>query len=117
MTSEEAIQELVELKTYNTTRAFAFIGESRLEALDLAIRALEQVHSYEKTIVKLTQSIEEQQTSEDCISRAATIEYIQGHIHEIISESGVDKNEHTNRVIRAIIKGVEKLPSGRSVSK
>jgi hypothetical protein len=38
------------------------------------------------------------------------IYYVKAHIHEIISESGIDKNEHTNRVLRAIINGVETMP-------
>ena len=63
------------------------------EALDMAIKALEQ------------------QPCDDCISREAVVYYIKGHIHEIISESGIDKNEHTNRILRAIIKGVETMPS------
>lgn len=48
---------------------------------------------------------------EDAISREAVRYYIESHIHEIISESGVDKNEHTNRVLRAILNGVETMPS------
>jgi hypothetical protein len=49
-------------------------------------------------------------TREEAISRQAVIHYIKGHINEIISESGIDKNEHTNRVLRAIINGVETMP-------
>lgn len=52
-----------------------------------------------------------QQPCEDAISREAVKYYIKGHIHEIISESGVDKNAHTNRVLRMIINGIETMPS------
>ena len=54
---------------------------------------------------------EEIEPCEDVISREAVIYYIKGHIHEIISESGVDKNAHTNRVLRMIINGIETMPS------
>ena len=55
--------------------------------------------------------------SDDYVSRQAVIYYIKGHIHEIITESGRDKNEHTNRVLRAIINGVETMPSVTPQSK
>ena len=48
---------------------------------------------------------------DELISRKAAIDYIKGHIYEIITESGIDKNEHTNKVLRAIITGVETMPS------
>lgn len=48
--------------------------------------------------------------TDDLISRDAVIYYIKGHIHEIITESGEDKNAHTNRVLRALINGVETMP-------
>ena len=48
--------------------------------------------------------------ADDLISRDAVIYYIKGHIHEIITESGEDKNAHTNRVLRALINGVETMP-------
>lgn len=49
--------------------------------------------------------------SEDAISRQAVVYYVMAHIHEIITESGRDKNEHTNRVLRAIMNGVKTMPS------
>ena len=61
-----------------------------------------------KDIAKL---LEEQEPCEDAISRQAVIYYVKAHIHEIITESGIDKNEHTNRVLRAIMNGVETMPS------
>ena len=47
----------------------------------------------------------------DLISRDAVKYFIEGHIHEIITESGRDLNAHTNSVLRAIINGVETMPS------
>lgn len=47
----------------------------------------------------------------DCISRDVVKNYIQAHIHEIITESGEDKNKHTNRVLRSMIHGVDCMPS------
>jgi len=47
----------------------------------------------------------------DCISRDAVKYYIQAHIHEIITESGIDKNAHTNGVLRALLNGVDTMPS------
>lgn len=52
----------------------------------------------------------EQETGNDLIRRDAVVYYIKGYIHEIITESGEDKNAHTNRVLRAIINGVETMP-------
>lgn len=48
---------------------------------------------------------------DNLISREAVVYYIKSHIQEIISESGIDKNEHTNRVLKAIVNGVETMPS------
>lgn len=46
----------------------------------------------------------------DCISRQTVINYVKSYIHEIISESGEDKNARTNRILRAIINSVETMP-------
>ena len=56
------------------------------------------------------QGEEHKEQSDDLINRDAVIYYIKGHIHEIITESGEDKNAHTNRVLRALINGVETMP-------
>lgn len=50
------------------------------------------------------------------VSREAVIYYIKGHIHEIITESGTDKNAHTNSILRALINGVETMPSATQKS-
>ena len=52
-----------------------------------------------------------QEPCDDAVSRDAVIYYIKGHIHEIITESGTDKNAHTNSILRALINGVETMPS------
>lgn len=49
--------------------------------------------------------------TEDAISREAALYYIESHIQEIITESGLDKNEHTNRVLRAVVNGIATMPS------
>ena len=75
------------------------------------LKKLKSFHngSYGADIDKAIQALE-QQPCDDAVSRDMIIYYIQGHIHEIISESGIDKNAHTNRVLRAIINGVETMP-------
>ena len=92
MTREEAIDLLDNLIGFVEDNH----GSDYDEALKIAIKALKQ------------------EPCEDAISRQAVIYYIKGHIHEIISESGIDKNEHTNRVLRAIMNGVETMPSVNS---
>lgn len=49
-------------------------------------------------------------TKYDLVSRPAVMSYIRGYVHEIITESGKDKNEHTNRVLRAIMKDIIQMP-------
>lgn len=49
--------------------------------------------------------------NDDLISREAVGYYIQSYIHEIITESGIDKNEHTNSILRAILNGIKTMPS------
>lgn len=46
----------------------------------------------------------------DSISRQSVSYIIKSHIHEIITESGIDKNAHTNAVLRAILNLVETMP-------
>ena len=47
----------------------------------------------------------------DLIDRQAVHYYIEAHINEIITESGVDKNEHTNRMLRTLVNGIDTMPS------
>lgn len=61
--------------------------------------------------IKMPREMEE--VKGDLISRQAVIYYIKPYIQEIITESGVDKNEHTNRILRAIINGIETMPTGK----
>lgn len=46
----------------------------------------------------------------DAISKQEVVCIIESHIHEIITESGIDKNAHTNRLLRAIANIVKKMP-------
>lgn len=56
---------------------------------------------------------EKEEVKGDMISRQAVIYYIKPYIQEIITESGVDKNKRTNRILRAIINGIETMPTGK----
>lgn len=58
-----------------------------------------------------TSDIPSAEPCEDAISRLAAIYYVKSHIAELITESGIDKNAHTNSVLRAIINGIETMPS------
>lgn len=53
----------------------------------------------------------------DSISRQSVSYIIKSHIHEIITESGIDKNAHTNAVLRAILNLVETMPPVTSTQK
>ena len=44
--------------------------------------------------------------ADDTISRKEAVKYVESYIHEIITESGIDKNKHTNEVLRKIAKGI-----------
>jgi hypothetical protein len=44
------------------------------------------------------------------VNRDAVLYYVESYIHEIITESGIDKNAHTNRVLRAIVNGIKTMP-------
>ena len=46
----------------------------------------------------------------DLLDRQAVLYYVKSHIQEIITESGADKNAHTNQVLRAIMNGIETMP-------
>lgn len=63
------------------------------EAKQMAIKALEK----EKEGIVLPNG------RGDLISKQEISDYVKSYIHEIISESGRDLNEHTNRVLRSII--------------
>ena len=39
----------------------------------------------------------------DSICRADAMKLVKSYIHEIITESGIDKNEHTNKILTEII--------------
>ena len=64
-------------------------------------------------MIEIKMPEEKEEVKGDLISRQAVIYYIKPYIQEIITESGVDKNEHTNRMLRAIINGIETMPTGK----
>ena len=101
MNRQEAIKQLKTLRTYYSIRQF---GEEYAEALGMAISSLETDEAYQL-------EYEQPEFCADCISREAVKHYIQAHIHEIISESGTDKNAHTNAILRALLNGVATMPS------
>lgn len=86
MTNKEAIEELKKVDTLDMPARLC-------EAHYMSIKALKQ------------------EPCDDCISRQAVHYYIESHINAIITESGVDKNEHTNRMLRALVNGVDTMPS------
>lgn len=100
MNRHEAIRILKkELEfTKDIDKRFGDFPEHR-EALDMAIKSIEQEPTTKNDL------------GVDCISRDAVKYYIQAHIHEIITESGTDKNAHTNAILRALLNGVNTMPS------
>ena len=105
MNRQEAIRILKkELEiTKDIDKRFGDFPEHR-EALEIAISSLETDEAYQL-------EYEQPEFCADCISREAVKYYIQAHIQEIITESGIDKNAHTNRVLRALLDGVNTMPS------
>ena len=43
--------------------------------------------------------------------KSDVVDFVESYISEIITESGVDKNLHTNTVLRSIVRGLENIPS------
>lgn len=86
------------------------VGEQK-DALYLAIKALElteQVNTSHNGVQMFPKgAFKAVYDNDSVISTKVVTDYIKSHIHEIISESGRDLNEHTNQVLRSIIKGVE----------
>lgn len=62
------------------------------EALDIAIKALEQ------------------EPCEDTISRQIISDYVESHIQEINTGYG-DLNKHTNKILRMVVDYIESMPS------
>ena len=94
MTREEAIYFANCLKNNYT------VDLNDMEAFcDMAIKALAQEPTTKNDL------------GVDCINRDAVKCHIQAYIHEIITESGIDKNAHTNGVLRALLNGVDTIPS------
>lgn len=81
---------------------------------DDGLEGLENSNLFAKhymNIVKAAPSVKTLDPYDDYVSREAVELYIKGYIHEIITESGTDKNEHTNSVLRAILNGIKTMPS------
>ena len=97
MTNKEAIEILKNHKPNDIKNAYE-IGQ----ALEMAISALSKTPSETET-----------RTEEfaEYFKKSEVVEYVQSYIHEIITESGVDKNAHTNQVVRSIANGLEELPT------
>ena len=43
--------------------------------------------------------------------KSDVVDFVESYIFEIITESGVDKNLHTNTVLRSIVRGLDNLPT------
>lgn len=74
------------------------------EYIDFAISSLETDEAYQL-------EYEQPEFCKNCIDREAVYYYISSHIHEIITESGTDKNAHTNAILRSLANGVKTMPS------
>ena len=112
MTNEKAVNLLksIEILAFRDTKHRYFMKDVK-EAVDLAIKALEateQVNTAHNGVQMFPKgTFKAVYDNESVISTKVVTDYIKSHIHEIISESGRDLNEHTNQVLRSIIKDVE----------
>lgn len=112
MTNEKAAKVLksIEILAFRDKTKKYFMKDVK-EAVDLAIKALEateQVNTAHNGVQMFPKgTFKAVYDNESVISTKVVTDYIKSHIHEIISESGRDLNEHTNQVLRTIIKGVE----------
>ena len=115
MTREEAVAVL---KAFMENPLFSDVHKA---AFNIAIHDIKQRHDWDINNLILInkdnyEPLEQEPTTKndlgvDCISRDVVKNYIQAHIHEIITESGEDKNKHTNRILRSMIHGVNCMPS------
>ena len=48
--------------------------------------------------------------STDAVNREDVKTFVESFIHEIITESGTDKNAHTNEVLREVSRGIGDIP-------
>ena len=102
ITRKEAIQEL---KLIRANFNYRINGTSIFDkALEYAIASLETDEAYQLMY-------EQPEFCKNCISREAVYYYISSHIHEIITESGTDKNAHTNAILRSLANGIKTMPS------
>jgi len=108
ITRKEAIKQLHRLKA-DIINGLSFISKTQdkhkaLDSLDMAIASMETDEEYGL-------EYEQPEFCKDCISREAVYYYISSHINEIITESGTDKNAHTNAILRSLANGIKTMPS------
>ena len=108
MTRKEAIEILKKLIEAMQGHVTVLPTPERIAAIRVAIASLETDEAYQ---LEYENPTTKNDLGVDCISRDVVKNYIQAHIHEIITESGEDKNKHTNRVLRSMIHGVNCMPS------
>lgn len=112
MTNEKAAKLLksIEILAFRDKAKKYFMKDVN-EAINIAIKALEateQVNTSHNGVQMFPKgTFKAVYDNESVISTKVVTDYIKSHIHEIISESGRDLNEHTNQVLRTIIKDVE----------
>ena len=87
-----------------------------LDSISLGRAPYKGIIMYAINAIKQGKVLEQEPTTKndlvvDAVSRDVVRKYIQDHIHEIITESGEDKNKHTNRILRSMIHGVNCMPS------
>ena len=93
-----------------------------VEAIDEYIGELPPVTQKPETVTEFADRCREcgakygkllkQEPCEDCISRQIISDYVESHIQEINTGYG-DLNEHTNRILRMIMKYIDKLPPAK----
>ena len=49
------------------------------------------------------------------VNRQDVLDVVESYIHEIITESGVDKNAHTNAILRQIKSDIDDIPTSDNV--
>lgn len=102
--SDMSRTEAIKILKLAQTDKYYGTSEQLCEAWNMAIASLETDEAYQL-------EYEQPKFCKDCISREAVYYYISSHINEIITESGTDKNAHTNAILRSLANGVKLMPS------
>lgn len=96
-----------------TNKELITYGKDYLHDLETACCKIEDTHlAFVRNAIKAL----EQEPCTDAVSREVAIDYVKSYIHEIITESGTDKNEHTNNILRMIVDGLNEFPSVQPVA-